>query len=233
MSLRQHSYKNRLLAAFSSEDIEQYFGTLTPVSLSLRDVLLDAGAPIENVFFVEEGLACILTKMANGFTIEVGMIGYEGMVGVTALLGDPISAHQIIIQIPGTALRMNAALCKAAFDGSASVRTVVNRFVGAVLNQSAQTAACNRLHTIGQRLARWLLIASDRTGSDMMPMTHDFLSTLLGVQRTGVTDTAGILQRSGVIHYRRGQIRIIDRAALEASACECYRLDRERFRQLL
>jgi CRP-like cAMP-binding protein len=233
MSPRQHRYNNRLLAAFPSADIEQYFVNLTPISLSLRDVLVDAGAPIENVFFVEEGLACILTKMANGSTIEVGMIGYEGMVGVTALLGDTTSAHQIIVQIPGTALRMTASLCKAAFDESATVRAVIHRFMGVVLDQSAQTAACNRLHTMEQRLARWLLTASDRARSDIMPMTHDFLATMLGVRRTGVSEVASALQRSGLIQYRRGRVRITGRAALEATACECYGLDRDRFRQLL
>ena len=231
--LAKSTFNNRLIAALAPPDIDRYFSGLAPVSLSLCEVLVDTGAPIENVFFIEEGLACIQTRMANGATIEVGMIGYEGMVGMAALLGHTTSAHQIIVQIPGIALRMTASRCKAAFDESATVRAVIHRFMAVVLDQSAQSAACNRLHTIEQRLARWLLTASDRTRSDVMPMTHDFLATMLGVRRTGVTDTASRLQRSGLIQYRRGQIHIIDRAGLEATACECYGLDRDRFRQLL
>jgi len=233
MPRTRSSYKNRLLDAFPRRDIERYFSDLTPVSLALRDLLLETGKPIENVFFIENGVACVVAKMANGSTIEVGMIGYEGLVGEAALLGEKTSARQSIVQIPGAALRMNAARCKAAFDESPAVRAVIHRFIGAVIDQSAQTAACNRLHAIEQRLARWLLKATDRTRSDDMPMTHDFLSTMLGVRRTGVTDIANSLQRSGLIQYRRGQVRIIDRAGLEAAACECYGFDRNRFRQLL
>jgi CRP-like cAMP-binding protein len=139
----------------SQEDLDSYFSNLHQVSLSLRQILYEAGAPLEYVYFIEEGVASILTTMADGSTIEVGMIGVEGMVGVLALLGGNLSAQQVIVQIPGTALRMNAALCKAAFDQSAAIRKLALRFTEATLNLSAQTAACNRLHSIEQRCARW------------------------------------------------------------------------------
>ena len=125
-------------------------------------MLHEVGAPFEDVYFIEEGVASVLTNMADGSTIEVGMIGMEGMVGVTALLGGNVSAQQVIVQVPGTALRMSAALCRAAFDRSEGVRSVALRFIEAILNLSAQTAACNRLHSIEQRCARWLLMAIDR-----------------------------------------------------------------------
>jgi CRP-like cAMP-binding protein len=232
MSPVGNEYANRLLAAFPPEILVRFFSELDRFSVPLRHVFYEAGAPIDEVYFLEDGLACIVTKMENGSSVEVGMIGREGMVGMQALLGDETSAQQIIAQIPGTALRLSVAKCKEAFDQSAAARAAVHRFTSSIINQSAQTAACNRLHAIEQRLSRWLLMASDRAESDIMPMTHEFLSSMLGVRRSGVTDTASALQRSGLIHYRRGQIGIIDRAALEATACECYALERDRFRRL-
>jgi CRP-like cAMP-binding protein len=225
--------KNLLLAAFPQEDLQCYFSELHSVSLSLRQVLYEAGAPLEYVCFIEQGVASVLTNMADGSTIEVGMIGMEGMVGVSALLGGDVSAQQVIVQIPGSALRMSAALCKAAFDRSESVRRVALRFVEAILNLSAQTAACNRLHSIEQRCARWLLMALDRSQSDRIPLTHEFLASMLGVRRAGVTNTAGELQRSGLIRYHHGQLTIIDREGLEAIACEGHRIDHERLTRLL
>jgi CRP-like cAMP-binding protein len=136
------------------------------------------------------------------------------------------------VQIPGDALRMNAVRCKAAFDQSAGVRRLALRFTESMLNLSAQTAACNRLHSIEQRCARWLLMASDRIGADVMPMTHEFLSTMLGVRRAGVTVTAQELQRSGLIRYHRGEVTIRDHDGLAESACECYRIDHDRFERL-
>jgi CRP-like cAMP-binding protein len=137
------------------------------------------------------------------------------------------------VQIPGTAQRMSAALCKAAFDRSEAVRRVALRFTEAILNLSAQTAACNRLHSTEQRCARWLLMAIDRIQSDTMPVTHEFLASMLGVRRAGVTNTAGELQRSGLIRYHHGQLTIVDREGLEATACEFHRIDHERLIRLL
>jgi CRP-like cAMP-binding protein len=227
------SGKNLLLAAFPQEDLQRYFSKLHPVTLSLRQVLYEAGTPLEYVYFIEQGVASILTKMADGSTIEVGMIGMEGMVGVTILLGGDVSAQQVIVQVPGTALRMSAALCKVAFDRSESVRRVALRFVEAILNLTAQTAACNRLHSIEQRCARWLLMAMDRVQSERIPLTHEFLASMLGVRRAGVTTTAGELQRSGLIRYHHGQLTIVDRDGLQAIACECHRIDHDRLIQLL
>jgi hypothetical protein len=141
--------------------------------------------------------------------------------------------REVIVQVPGTAKRMSAALCKAAFDRSEVVRRVALRFTEAVLNLSAQTAACNRLHSIEQRCARWLLMAIDRIQSDRMPLTHEFLASMLGVRRAGVTNTAGELQRSGLIRYHHGQLTVVDREGLEATACECHRIDHERLIRLL
>ena len=234
MTLFTHkTFQNRLLAALLEEDVQRFFSDLHPVSFPLRHVIYEVGAPLEYVYFIEQGLASILMNMSNGSTVEVGMIGTEGMVGMPALLGGVISNRQFIVQSPITALRMNAALCKTAFDQSAAVRRVVLRFTEAILDLAAQTAACNRLHLIEQRCARWLLMSSDRMRSDIIPMTHEFLSSMLGVRRAGVTTTLGELTRSGLIEHGRGHLTISDREGLEATACECYPLDRRRLERLL
>ena len=206
---------------------------LHPVSLALRHVIQAVTDPFKHVYFIEQGVASVLTTMANGATIEVGMIGMEGLVGVSALFGAEVSSQNVICQIPGTALRMNTARCVDAFNQSAEVRKVLLRFADALFNLSAQTAACNRLHSIEQRCARWLLMARARHTSDVIPMTHEFLSSMLGVRRAGVTETAGELQRSGLVRLQQGKVTIIDRDGLEGAACECYALDRDRLDHLL
>jgi CRP-like cAMP-binding protein len=230
--LDRYTGKNRLLAALPAGDFAQLFSEIEPVSLSLRQVLQDTTEPVEYVFFVEQGVTSVLTIMRDGSAIEVGMIGTEGMVGVGALLNPDAPPQRVIVQIPGAALRMPLALCKIAFAGSEAVRTVMLRFAGALLNLSAQTAACNRLHSREQRCARWLLMAYDRAKSETMPMTHEFLATMLGVRRQGLTTMAGALQRSGLITYRQGEITIRDPEGLAARACECYRADHERLARL-
>ncbi len=224
--------RNRLLSALPDGELGRLWPDLHPVSWAVQQTVYEAGDPIEHVYFVEEGMACIVVIMADGPTSEVGMIGREGIVGASALLGGEAAAQHVIVQIPGRALRMNAAQCKSAFAQYPAFHEGVLRFVGALLNLSGQVAACNRLHTARQRCARWLLMASDRIGTDMMPMTHEFLASMLGVRRTGVTAIARELQRNGLIRYRHGQLVITDRAGLEGAACECYRLDREQLRRL-
>jgi CRP-like cAMP-binding protein len=219
----QSPQKNRLLAAMSQGDIGKFFSDLHPVSLPLRRIVYEVGAPLEHVYFVEQGVISILTKMTNGDAIEAGMIGLEGVVGLPALFGDEICGQQAIVQAPCTALRMDAAECIVAFDQSAAVRKVMLRYTGALLNVATQTAACNHLHSLQQRCSRWLLMMYDRLQSDAMPLTHEFLSIMLGVRRTRVTEAAGELQRLGLIRYARGTVTILDHPGLAATACECYR----------
>jgi CRP-like cAMP-binding protein len=227
------SVKNRILAALPQEDVQRFFSDLHPVSFPLRHVLYGVGAPLDQVYFIEQGLVSILMNMSNGSSIEVGMIGMEGMVGMPVLLGGETSKRQFLVQGPVTALRMNAARCKAAFDQSAAVRRVVLRFAESILDLAAQTAACNRLHSIEQRCARWVLMSCDRLRSANMPMTHEFLGSMLGVRRAGVTTSLGELDRSGLIRNGRGQVTITDREGLEAIACECYQIDHDRLASLL
>lgn len=225
--------RNRLLAALPRQDREQLWPDLHPVSWSIGQTLYEVGEPIEYVYFIEQGVASIVTIMADGSTSEVGMIGAEGLVGLAALLGATVSAQHVIVQIPGTALRMSSAPCKKAFDQSPTFRAIVHRFINSFLNLSTQTAACNRLHSVEQRCARWLLMAADRTQSDVMPVTHEFLASMLGARRTGVTGIARRLRRAGLIDYRHGRITIIDHDGLAAVACECYGIDHVRLREPL
>jgi CRP-like cAMP-binding protein len=139
----------------------------------------------------------------------------------------------VVMQLPGTALRISTAACKAAFDTNPGIRAVLLRFIEDWLNLSSQTAGCNRLHSIEQRSARWLLMASDRLSDEVLPLTQEFIAAMLGVRRSGVSEAAGELQRSGLIRCRRGEITIIDRAGLKKTACECYGLDKLRLQRLL
>ncbi|HWD58983.1 MAG TPA: Crp/Fnr family transcriptional regulator [Stellaceae bacterium] len=225
--------RNRLLAGLTPEDLAQLIEHLEPVDLLKKQVLYEVGAPLEHIYFIEEGLASVLTTMEDGATSEVGMVGPEGLVGVSALLGGLRSAQHIVMQLPGRGHHIPAARCKSVFDESPRVRAVLLRFIEDLLNLSSQTAGCNRLHSVEQRSARWLLMASDRIASNMLPLTQEFLAAMLGVRRSGVSEAAAELQRSGLIRYRRGQIVIIDRAGLEKTACECYALDKQRVERLL
>jgi len=220
--------RNHLLSALPEEELTEFKQSLTPVSLVHKQIIYERHTPIDHVYFIEQGVASVLTVMSNGAMSEVGMIGVEGVVGMSALLGAETSMQRIIVQVPGSALRMDSALCKASFDQRPAFHRIILRFVDAFLSLSAQTAACNLLHSAEQRCARWLLMASARMRSDTMPMTHEFLSSMLGIRRTGITAIAGALQRAGVIQYHRGRIRITDHDGLAAAACECYRLDHER-----
>ena len=207
----------------SQKDPDSFFSDLHPVSWSLRQIVYEVGAPLEHVYFVEHGIVSILTKLSTGEGIEAGMIGFEGVIGLAALFGDEMSGQQMIVQAPVIALRMDASRCIAAFNQSADVRTVILRYTGKLLRIAAQTTACNRVHSLKERSARWLLMMYDRLRSDDMPLTHDFLSSMLGVRRTRVSEAAGELQRAGLIRYARGMVTILDHPGLSAAACECYR----------
>ena len=233
MNLTLQPIKNRLLAGLPPEDFAQFIDHLEPVTLPKKQILYEVGAPLEHIYFIEEGLASVLTTMEDGASSEVGMVGPEGLIGVSALLGGKLSAQHVVMQLPGRGHHIAASRCKTVFDQSLPVRAVMLRFIEDLLNLSSQTAGCNRLHSVEQRSARWLLMASDRVASDVLPLTQEFLAAMLGVRRSGVSEAASELQRSGLIRYRRGEITIIDRAGLEKTACECYGLDKRRVERLL
>jgi len=220
--------ENRLLASLPRKDLAQLIEHLRPIDLPKKRVIYEVGAPLDHVYFIEKGVASVLTMMADGATSEVGMVGREGLIGASALLGGRASAQHVVMQLPGAAHHISASRCKAVFEQNPAVRATLLGFIEDLLNLSSQTAACNRLHSVEQRTARWLLMASDRLDSDILPLTQEFLAAMLGVRRSGVSEAVGELQRSGLLRYRRAEITIIDREGLEKTACECYHLDRQR-----
>lgn len=226
-------FKNRILAALPDEDLHLLLPHLQQVDLKKKQILCDIGQAFDFVYFIEEGVTSFLTTMKDGASVEVGMIGYEGVTPLSPLFGEQISQHHIVTQLPGRAARIETGHCLAVFEKSPALRRAVLHFANSFLNQSAQTGACNRLHAVGQRLARWLLMSGDRFQSATLPLTQEFLSIMLGVRRAGVSEAAGEIQRSGLITYTHGQITINDREGLEKLACECYGNDRKRFDSLI
>src|ERR1700730_11994035 len=175
MALSTQTLKNRLLAELPPADLAELIEHSSPVTLPKKQILYEVGAPLDHIYFIEEGIASVLTMMEDGASSEVGMVGPEGLIGASALLGGRVSAQQVIMQLPGTAHRIAATACKARFEGNPRIRAVVLRFIEDLLNLSSQTAGCNRLHSVEQRSARWLLMASDRVGSNVLPLTQEFL----------------------------------------------------------
>lgn len=225
-------YKNILLLALSSQH-SSLIHELQPVTLEQRDVLYDIGDVIEYVYFMENGVGSVVTIMQDGSSVEVGMVGYEGLVGVSALLGEVKSQQHIVIQLPGKAYKVKTALVKKEFEQNSEFRRSILRFVDSFIDLSGQTAACNRLHNVEQRCARWLLLSSDRTQSHILSLTQEYLSLMVGVRRSGISEAAAGLQRRGLISYKKGKIKIIDRKGLETVACECYGVDKERFKRIV
>jgi CRP-like cAMP-binding protein len=224
---------NRLLAALPPEDAAWLAPRLERVVLEVGHVLAAPGEPFAHVYFPETAIASVVNRMADGAGVEVGTIGNEGMVGVAAYLDAEASEAETFIQLPGPALRVPAAVITEA-AARPGVRRLFNRYTQAFLTQVAQGAACNRLHHLEARCARWLLMTHDRVGgADGFPLKQEFLALMLGVRRTGVTLAAGALQDAGLIRYRRGGIRVLDRAGLEAASCECYGIVRRTFDRLL
>jgi CRP-like cAMP-binding protein len=214
--------RNRLLAALPPEDLAQLWSRLEPAELPFHQTLHAVGEPISAVYFPETGWASMLAYLEDGDAAEVGLIGREGFVGLPVLLGADHDDLEAMVQAPGTALRMDKAAFRAALEGVSAFRTLLLRYALVHHGQVARTAACNGRHHTDQRLARWLLMAHDRSEGDGFPMTHEFLSMMLGVRRAGVTVAAGLLSKAGFIRYERGRMEVTDRPGLESAACECY-----------
>jgi CRP-like cAMP-binding protein len=225
--------RNRLLAALPPDDLARIRPRLDAVELPFRKVLHAPSQPIEAIYFPETGYVSMLAYMEDGDAAEVGMIGCEGMVGLPVLLGADHDDIEGMVQSPGTALRMDVQAFREDLERIPTFRTLLLRYALVHHGQVARTAACNGRHHIDQRLARWLLMAHDRAKEDEFPMTHEFLSMMLGVRRAGITVTAGQFQKAGYIRYERGCIEVTDRPSLESVACECYGIVRRASDQLL
>ena len=215
---------NHLLAAVPRKACQRMLAGLDPVELNYGQVLYEPKGPIRYVYFPIDCLVSLLTAVDKRRTLEVGMVGNEGMVGMPMALGIGVSAVRALVQGSGTATRMTAAGFRAEFKNNMPLQWALFRYNHLLMAQISQTAACNRFHGAEPRLARWLLMTSDRLHADEFLLTHEFLAHMLGVRREGVTHAASALHRKKLIEYSRGNITIVDRKRLEAAACTCYRI---------
>jgi CRP-like cAMP-binding protein len=216
--------RNRLLAALPLADYEALAPHISDVTLAHRQVIATRGQPLQHVYFPRGAVLSILVTMDDGQAVEGATIGHEGMLGLAAFLGDGTSIEDAVCQVSGQAARMHVSDLQAASDRSGPLHDVLHRYALALMGQMTRTAGCNRVHPVEERLARWLLMTHDRVGADTFFLTHEFIAAMLGVRRPSVTVAAGILQRAGLIDYRRGNVQILDRPRLEESTCEDYRV---------
>jgi CRP-like cAMP-binding protein len=219
--------KNRLLQRTSAADLARLQPNLKNISMQLGTVLHAPGASIEHVYFPLSGMVSLLAVMRTGEQIETAIVGREGVVGASIGSGGSQSAGQATVQIAGSAWRIEAPKFLDLYQASSPFRTLMNRFQNIILLQAQQSAACHALHTVEARLCRWLLQSQDVTESDIVPLTQEFLSHMLGVRRNSVSLCAHALQTAGLVRYSRGQIKILNRDGLKESACECYEVIRE------
>jgi CRP-like cAMP-binding protein len=224
---------NRLLAALQDAEYQHLVPHLEHVSLSLKQVLYDVGEPIEYVYFPHRSIVSCLSTMADGSMVEVGLVGNDGVAGIPAALGDNIAITTATVQVPGSGMRMKASVLKTEFQRGGVLQNLLLRYMQALYALVTQNAACNRLHQLDGRLARWLLLVCDRVESNELPLTQEFIAQMLGVRRAGVTQVANMLQQAGLIRYKRGKITILKREELEATACECYEIINGEYARLL
>ena len=228
-----HPHDNRLLAALPREDVARLLPQLTPVPLALGDVLYEPNRPMAYLYFPTTAVVSLVYTMVDGTTAEMGLVGNEGVVGVALFMGGDTTPNRAIVQVAGDAFRLWAPALRVEFLRAGAVQLALLRYTQALITQISQTAVCNRLHAIEQRLCRWLLLTRDRVPSDAIQMTQEFIAHMLGVRREGVTLAARHLQEAGLIRYVRGHITVLDRPGLEATVCECYRVVKDEFTRLL
>ena len=225
-------YKNRVLASLPPADIKRLAPHLTPVTLKTNRTLHDAGQIVDTIYFLEEGVCSVVVSMETGNTVEVGVTGRDGFVGLPAVLGTEHSPNRAFMQIPGHGFSVKAKILREQSEKSSELRLRLQRVVQGMLVQTAQTAACNRVHELEERLARWLLTCQDRVQSDHIPITQEFLAMMLGTRRTTVTVAAGMLHKAGLIAYSRGHVTIQNREGLTHASCECYRIIHQEYVRL-
>jgi CRP-like cAMP-binding protein len=225
--------RNRILAALPKQEYDRLLKHLSPVSLTLGETLYKTDERITDVYFVNTGVVSLVANMKDGGSVEVGLVGNDGMVGLSVVLGDDISPNQAIVQIADGAMRLGVPALREELKAGGALLGLLLRSTLAMLKQVSQTAACNGSHIVAERLARWLLMCHDRVTGDEIKLTQEFISQMLGTRRSGVSEAAIGLQSRALISYSRGHITIINRPGLEQLACECYRVVRAEHERLL
>ncbi|HEX6599540.1 MAG TPA: Crp/Fnr family transcriptional regulator [Gemmatimonadaceae bacterium] len=222
----QASERNQLLRALPPDDYAWLHQQLTPVRLRLKQALIESDSNATHAWFLRDGVASIIATHHEGGGVEVGTVGPEGFVGLPLLFGDDTVPNLVIVPVEGDAWRISAPDFRRALDERPALRRLCLRYAGCFTAQLAQSVACNLVHTVDARCARWLLMVHDRVNREAFDLTHEFFAFMLGVRRAGVTVAMRALQDTGAIHYHRGRVSVVDRVKLEAASCSCYRITR-------
>ena len=233
MAAERAPRQNHLLAALPVVDYERLVDDLELIPMVLGDVLYESGSQQAHVYFPTNSIVSLLYVMEDGSSAEIAVVGNEGIIGVSLFMGGETTPSRAVVQSAGYAYRLKGQLLKREFSRSVELQQLLLRYTQALLTQMAQTAVCNRHHTVDQQLCRWLLLSLDRLASNELTMTQELIANMLGVRREGVTEAAGKLQEIGLINYSRGRITVVNRPGLEAKACECYRVVKREFDRLL
>ncbi len=226
MPEKEHTLSNKLLAALPTEEYHRLHPHLTPIELSLGEVIYESGGELRHVFFPSTAIVSLLYLMENGASAEIAVVGKDGLVGVALFMGGESMPNRAVVQSAGLAYELPGHVLKAEFRRGEALQRLLLRYTQALLTQMAQTAVCNRHHTVDQQLCRWLLLSLDRLPTSELAMTQELIANMLGVRREGVTEAAGKLQKADLIRYSRGHIEVLDRPGLERQACECYQVVR-------
>lgn len=224
---------NRLLAALPDQEWRRWQCELEPVDLALGQVLYESGIRMSHVYFPIDAIVSLLYVLENGGSAEIAVVGNDGVVGIAIFMGGESTTSRAVVQSAGKGLRMRAQVIKDEFGRSGPVMHLMLRYIQALITQMAQTAVCNRHHSLDQQLCRWLLLSLDRLNGSELVMTQELIANMLGVRREGVTEGALKLQRAGLIRYARGHITVLNRQGLEQRVCECYQVVRDEYSRLL
>jgi CRP-like cAMP-binding protein len=225
--------QNHLLAALPSAEYERLSPHLELVQMPLGEALCESGGHLQHVYFPTTSIVSLLYVLEDGASAEIAVVGNEGILGISLFMGGETTPSRAVVQSAGYGYRLKAPLLKNEFNRAGAMMRLLLRYTQALITQMAQTAVCNRHHSVEQQLCRWLLLSLDRLSSDELTMTQELIANMLGVRREGVTEAAGKLQRAGLINYSRGHIKVLDRTGLESQVCECYQVVKKEFDRLL
>ena len=233
MTSVSESRQNKLLAALPEAELARWLPHLEPVAMPLGKALYESGGRLTHVYFPTTSIVSLLSVMEDGDSAEIAVVGNEGIVGISLFMGGASTPSRAVVQSAGQGLRLSANMMMQEFNRAGPVLRLLLRYTQALITQMAQTAVCNRHHSLDQQLCRWLLLSLDRLQSEELVMTQELIANMLGVRREGVTEAAGRLQEAGLIQYRRGRITVLDRDRIEQRSCECYAVVKKEYDRLL